>query len=154
MPVVRFTGEQVDVRPFLHAADIFAFPSRGESFGVSLVEAMACGLPCVALRPDNSGIRSASDEIIEHGRTGLLVDEPSPRAFAATLDLLALDGEGRRRCGEAGWARACEHFTWTAGARRLADLISKLVPVPAPSDIQSESRRPGAISLPHSAVGG
>jgi glycosyltransferase involved in cell wall biosynthesis len=137
-PVVQFTGEQSDVRPFLRAADVFVFPSRGESFGGAMIEAMACGLTCVALRPDGRLVRNAASEIVEHSRTGLLVNEPSPRALAESLDLLAFDDEQRRRMGQAGRRRACEHFTWDSGAKRLGDLISKLVRVPVHSDIQVE----------------
>jgi len=44
---VRFLGPQADVLPFLHAADLFAMPSLYEGFGVSAIEAIACGLPCL-----------------------------------------------------------------------------------------------------------
>jgi D-inositol-3-phosphate glycosyltransferase len=90
------------------------------------------------LRPNGRVVRSAGSEIIEHSRTGLLVAEPSPRAFAESLDLLGHDDDQRRWMGQAGRRRACEHFTWDSGAKRLADLISKLVRVPVHSDIQVE----------------
>ncbi|MBN2562238.1 MAG: glycosyltransferase family 4 protein [Phycisphaerae bacterium] len=124
--IVEFTGEHDDVRPFLRAADIFAFPSCGESFGGALVEAMACGLASVALRPDGRGVCNANLEIIEHNRCGLLVDPPTPAAFAEALDHLARDDGRRRRFGAAGRERARRHFTWEAGARRLNELISEL----------------------------
>jgi glycosyltransferase involved in cell wall biosynthesis len=133
-------GEVADVRPFLRAADIFAFPSRGESFGGALVEAMSCGLACVGLRSDGRGVSTANSEIIEHGRCGLLVDRPEPAAFAAALDDLARDGGRRGLFGEAGRRRACERFTWAAGGRRLNEIISKLVGGAVRSDIQSGQR--------------
>jgi len=124
--VVQFTGEQADVRPFLHAADVFAFPSRGESFGGALAEAMSCELACVALRPDGRGIRNANCEIIEHGRCGLLVDRPDPEAFASALDAMVSEADDRRRLGQAARRRACERFTWAAGSRRLNKLVTAL----------------------------
>jgi hypothetical protein len=47
---VRFTGAVDNVEDWLRAADIFAFPTHDEAFGLSLVEAMACGLPAVSTR--------------------------------------------------------------------------------------------------------
>lgn len=144
--VVRFLGPQDDVRPFLHAADVFAFPSRGESFGGAMAEAMATGLACVALRPDGLRVRNANCEIIEHARTGLLVDHASPAGFAAVLELLGVDTALRRRLGAAGRSRALAHFTWNLGARKLVDLISKLVPIPVHSDIHSEGSKPKPVN--------
>jgi len=124
--IVRFLGRQPDVRSFLHAADVYAFPSRCESFGGSLVEAMACGLACVAQRANGRIVRNASAEIIEHGRSGLLVDRPDPIEWAAALDRLAADRPLRRRLGAAARQRVERRFTWTAGGRRLAELIEGL----------------------------
>lgn len=45
---VIFAGSQKDIRPFLCAMDMFLFPSRNEGFGVALVEAQLCKLPCIA----------------------------------------------------------------------------------------------------------
>ncbi len=79
---VHFTGslsgrELVDG---YHAMDLFAFASRSETQGLVLAEAMASGLPVVAL--DASGVR----EVIDEGINGRLLDDPSPRTFAAALD--------------------------------------------------------------------
>jgi glycosyltransferase involved in cell wall biosynthesis len=125
--IVQFCGEHDDVRPFLHAADVFAFPSRGESFGGSLVEALACGLPAVGLRPDDRIIRNANCEIIEHGHCGLLVDEPRPAAFAAAMDRLAEDQELRRRLGVAARQWVIRSFTWDRAARQLEQALWALV---------------------------
>lgn len=124
---VRFLGRLADVRPVLHAADIYAFPSRGESFGGALVEAMACGLPCVALRGGAGGVRNAADEIIEQDRSGLLVDEPTPQIMASAIAGLAGDAARRDRLGRAARQRAARDFNWTSGACRLAGLLAGLV---------------------------
>jgi D-inositol-3-phosphate glycosyltransferase len=52
-------------------------PSRSESFGLVALEAAACGTPVVA--SDVGGLRS----LVDHGRTGYLVEDASPEAFAA-----------------------------------------------------------------------
>jgi glycosyltransferase involved in cell wall biosynthesis len=144
---VWFLGEQRDVLPFLHAADIFAFPSRGESFGGALAEAMACGLACIALRPNARDIRTASTEIIDHEQSGLLVDPPTSDAFAAALDRLAADANERGRLGLEASRRASAGFTWAGAASRLTRIISELVQGFARSDIPVEPGRCG--SRPH-----
>ncbi|MEN8375205.1 MAG: glycosyltransferase family 4 protein [Gemmatimonadota bacterium] len=81
---VRFTGVVDAVEDYLRAADVFALPSRNEAFGLSLVEAMACGLPCVATPV------GAMREIVRDGDSGLLVRAGDPEALARALaDLLA-----------------------------------------------------------------
>ncbi|MFH1419028.1 MAG: glycosyltransferase family 4 protein [Planctomycetota bacterium] len=122
--VVRFVGAQQDIRPYLHAADVFVFPSRSESFGMAAVEAMACGLPVVGLRPDGNIIRNANIELIDDGQCGLLVDGMDPIALAAAMDRLRIDVELRRRLGGAGRRWALRHFTWTRAGRRFGKLLS------------------------------
>ncbi len=139
--VVSFVGDQADVRPFLWAGDVFAFPSRGESFGSSLVEAMACGMACLGLAPDGRGVCNANGEIIEHGRSGILAG-PAEAAFASALDALIGDEALRRSLGEAARQRVCGRFTWDAGGRRLNDVILKLAEPVFQSDIHAGEAEP------------
>lgn len=120
---ILFLGEHGDVRPFLHAADVFAFPSRGESFGGALIEAMACGLACVALRSNGCDVRTATGEILQHGSSGLVVETTEPAAFARALDCVGEDEATRKRLGEGARRRACEMFTWRCGGERLNAVI-------------------------------
>jgi glycosyltransferase involved in cell wall biosynthesis len=123
---VMFIGRVLDVRPYLHAADVFAFPSRGESFGGALAEAMACGLPCLGLRPDGRRVRSANEEILEHGRSGRLIDQHDPPAFACALDELLADEPLRHRIGRAARQRVESRFTWDIGGGQLLNVITAL----------------------------
>lgn len=76
-----------------HAMDCFAFASLSETQGMVLAEAMAAGLPVVAL--DAPGAR----EVVVDGRNGRLLAEQDEAAFVAALrEVLALEGEARRRC--------------------------------------------------------
>lgn len=76
-----------------HAMDCFAFASLSETQGMVLAEAMAAGLPVVAL--DAPGAR----EVVADGRNGRLLAEQDEAAFIAALgEVLALEGEARRRC--------------------------------------------------------
>ncbi|MCG8405628.1 MAG: glycosyltransferase family 4 protein [Phycisphaerales bacterium] len=125
--IVSFVGEKADVRPYLHAADIFVFPSLGESFGSSLVEAMGCGLPCIALRSENAaGIRNASEEILGSEGAGALVSTNDPRALAEVIDDLGYDAQRRRDMGLQASKRAVTKFSWTSGGRHLHELILRL----------------------------
>jgi phosphatidylinositol alpha 1,6-mannosyltransferase len=87
----------------LNALDIFALPSFGEAFGISLLEAMACGVPGVAL--DRWGVR----DLVRSGETGFLV--ATQDEFRDRLAKLAADPDLRREMGLAARARA-ETFSW------------------------------------------
>lgn len=123
---VRFVGPAADVRPFLWAADLFVFPSISESFGGSLAEAMACGLPCIALQADEVTIQNASIEILLHGNCGVLVERNEPSAFAEALDRLASDSGLRRKLGDRAALRAASDFTWRQAGRRLNELLERI----------------------------
>jgi glycosyltransferase involved in cell wall biosynthesis len=102
------------------AADIFALPCRvsddGDRDGLPnvLLEAQSQKLPCVSTRI--SGI----PELIEHERTGLLVEPRAIPALSDALSRLITDPTLRRRLGESGFARTTRLFSVEAGADRLA----------------------------------
>ena len=97
---------------YYRAADVVLVPSRSESFGLVALEAAASGTPVVAAPV--GGLRS----IVDHGRTGFLVDDPTPEAFAAQVAALidnpllsaemAMDAAERART-----------FSWAAMAHSL-----------------------------------
>lgn len=79
---VEFAGEQSDIPAQLHRGSIGVLPSRHEGMPNALLEAMACGLPCVATRV------SGSEDIIQHGTNGLLVELEDYQAMAQALLIL------------------------------------------------------------------
>ena len=97
---------------YYRAADVVLVPSRSESFGLVALEAAACGTPVVAA--DVGGLRT----LVEHGRTGFLVEGRDPAGFASyaeqVLDSSALAAELSRAA--AGRAR---DYTWSTAAGRL-----------------------------------
>lgn len=119
---VTFTGavDAATRRALYAGAALFAMPSRDEGFGLVFVEAMAAGLPCLALE------ETAPAEIVVHGVTGLLVPEADGAALVATLELLLGDGERARRMGAAGRARYEREFTEAAFERRIAPVLARL----------------------------
>jgi len=104
------------------AADVVLVPSRSESFGLVALEAAACGTPVVAAAV--GGLRT----LVDHGRTGLLVDGRDPLAFAAAVASV-LDRPGyAASLGTAAAERALD-YTWSVAAARLrriyVDLASR-----------------------------
>lgn len=96
---VRFLGERTDVASLLGAADVYCQPNlRPEAFGLSLVEALAAGLPVVT-----SGIGGAC-EIVDES-CGILTPVGDALAVAAALRALVTDSALRERLGSEGLRR-------------------------------------------------
>jgi glycosyltransferase involved in cell wall biosynthesis len=105
---VSFLGFVADIRAFMSACDVIAFPTEpalGEGFGLAALEAMACGRPVVA-----SAVASLP-EVVSCGETGLLVDPLSADDLAAGLIKLAARPELRRQLGAQGHERARAVFS-------------------------------------------
>lgn len=101
---VRFWGVRSDVADILNAADIFVLPSKWEGNPLSVMEAMATGLPVVATAV--GGV----PELVEEGVSGFLTPNEDADAFTNALQRLVDNAELRRRMGEAALRRAREKF--------------------------------------------
>jgi len=108
---IDLLGNGGDVPGVLASADVFVLSSRSEGFPVSILEAMAAGLPVVA-----TDVGGVAESVID-GETGLLVPPGDPGALASALDRLLADSALRLRLGAAGRERARRHFD-LAGFRR------------------------------------
>ncbi len=112
--------EEVFVSAF-GAADAFALPSEYEAFGIVLLEALACGLPCVVA--DRGGM----PEVVEGGATGRVVPYGDPEALArGLLDVLEASREDdgpRVRSRE----RVAERFTWDVVVEEVEDVYHSLL---------------------------
>jgi glycosyltransferase involved in cell wall biosynthesis len=84
--------------PLLKALDVFVSPSHSEAFSLSIVEAMAIGVPCVAT--DVGG----TSEVVRDGQTGLLVPPRDPKAMARAIERVLHDREFAEHIAEAGQA--------------------------------------------------
>lgn len=91
--IVEFLGHRNDVPALLAAADVFVLPSRSEAFPNGAIEAMAAGLPVVACAV--GGLL----DLIETGRTGILVPPSDPEPLAAALRSLYDEPERAKAIG-------------------------------------------------------
>jgi glycosyltransferase involved in cell wall biosynthesis len=104
---VRFAGYQKNVPEWLAAADINVLPTFYEGFPLTVLEAMAAGLPTVA---SNVG---GIPEAIEHGVSGLLVPPANPQSLADAIAALLDDARMRRQLGQAARTRLERDFLLT-----------------------------------------
>jgi glycosyltransferase involved in cell wall biosynthesis len=97
---VEFRGfvDQPGLPEVYAEADVFAFPTLDDPFGIALLEAAATGLPVVA-----SPFAGATIDLVEEGVTGLVVDPDDTAAWTRALAGLARDPELRRRLGARGY---------------------------------------------------
>lgn len=115
---IRFLGERDDVPKLLQAADIFCQPNTGaEPFGLSIVEAMAAGLPVVT-----TDLGGAAQIVGEHA--GVLVPPGDTHALADAIHRLIMDPELRFRLGSAGPARAASLCDAAARMRDFAAAVA------------------------------
>jgi len=119
---IEFTGrrDRMELRRYYCASDVFVTTPWYEPFGITPVEAMACGLPVVG--SDTGGIRST----VVHGQTGFLVPPRDPGALAVRLAALARDPALCRRMGEAGRRRARRLYTWERVGYALLDVYHRV----------------------------
>ena len=108
---------------FYTACDAIVLASVCEQFGSVLVEAMACGLPAIAVD------RYGPAEIVDDGETGWLVEPDDEEALAAAMVEAVNDRQERRRRGEAALEAARDRYAWPALAERVADLFDDVAGV-------------------------
>ena len=121
--VVTLTGAlgHDDVLERYAAADVFCLPSFGEGIPVVLMEAMAMQLPVVASRV--MGI----PELVDHGRSGLLVTPGRTDLLVDAIVTLAADEQLRAKMGRAGREKVLSDFNLDDSARKLRTLFSELI---------------------------
>jgi D-inositol-3-phosphate glycosyltransferase len=104
---------------YYRAADVCLVPSRSESFGLVALEAAACGTPVVA-----SAVGGLTT-LVDHGRTGYLVDDAAPRAFTEAVLRLVEEPLLAERMGSAAVVRA-RRYTWAQAAAVLRATYEEL----------------------------
>jgi glycosyltransferase involved in cell wall biosynthesis len=101
---IKFLGEVHDVSSLLSRARMFVLPSRSEGIPVTVLEAMACGLPVLATRV------GGLPEVVDQGVTGLLVLPADAPALADAIIAIWNDPDRGAQLGSAGRRRVEQHF--------------------------------------------
>jgi glycosyltransferase involved in cell wall biosynthesis len=118
---VHWVGHQHDVHRFLAAMDLFAFPSEVEGLGLSLIEAMACGLPCMV------SDYAASHEIVKDSVDALRFQTGDASGLAAQIVRCFDNPALRARLGAAARERVVAAFSAKAMADRLAEVYLEVL---------------------------
>jgi glycosyltransferase involved in cell wall biosynthesis len=118
---VAFTGRVKHVVSIMKASDVFCLLSRSEGLSNALLEAMSCGLPCIATAV------GGNPEVVVNKETGFLVGPEDATAAAARIGQLLHDPALRRKMGGAGQKRIHQNFTVDRMVSRVASLYSQLL---------------------------
>ena len=120
---IIITGELPieDVQRWYQRLTIYAFTSRNEGFGLTLIEAMSVGAALVASRA------GAAELVVEDGVTGVLIPPGDVDALVAALEPLMRDPAAAAQMGERGRARVLEKFSLDAEAAGIAEVYRSLV---------------------------
>jgi mannosyltransferase len=120
---ILITGELPieEVQRWYGRLTIYAFTSRNEGFGLTLIEAMSVGAALVASRA------GAAELVVEDGITGVLTPPGDADALVAALEPLMRDPDSAATMGERGRARVLEKFSLEAEANRIAEVYRGLV---------------------------
>jgi mannosyltransferase len=120
---IIITGELeiAEVERWYRRLTIYAFTSRNEGFGLTLIEAMSVGAALVATRA------GAAEIAVDEGVTGTLVPTGDAKALADAIAPLMRDPDLARAMGERGRARVREKFSLDAEARNIAAVYRRLV---------------------------
>ncbi len=120
---VTFTGKrsQGELKSYYSAADVAVTTPWYEPFGLTPLEAMACGTPVIG--SDVGGIKFT----VVDGETGFLVPARDPAALAQRLERLLADRSLARRMGRAARVRVEKFFTWRKVGERTAELYEAML---------------------------
>src|SRR5712691_3199165 len=117
---VEFTGLQSDIPAQLHRGSLAVLPSRWEGMPNALLEAMACGLPCVATRV------SGSEDIIQPGVNGLLVESEDYQGMAQALLTLLHDPVLAQKYGQAARETVDRHYSLERIVDKYGELYQRI----------------------------
>lgn len=118
---VLLPGFRADVDRFYRIMDVSVLTSLSEGLSITILESMSFGLPVVATRV------GGNPELVEDGRTGLLVPPKDPEAFTAAVVRLLRDPDLRMALGREGRRRVRSEFSLPQVARRYSKLYEEVL---------------------------
>jgi glycosyltransferase involved in cell wall biosynthesis len=118
---VHVIDETLDIERLYRAADVFVLPSSREGAPNVVLEAMACGLPCIVAR-----LPGVTDALIDDGQNGILVEVGDRRALAAALTTVLGDDELARRMGACARQTVERSFSIDRVADRYLEMYKTL----------------------------
>jgi glycosyltransferase involved in cell wall biosynthesis len=152
---VLYPGHRSDAAALVPGLDVLVCASREEGFGLSVVEAMAAGVPVAATRC------GGPEDVIEHEVSGLLVPPENPVALGRAVERLLASPSLAGGMAARAKARYSERFTGDLGAARFAGILRMLTaappdqaplpgdPVPShPGKLRKGDVRPGVRAMP------
>ncbi len=114
---VKFSGETRNVHGYLQASDVFVFPTQEEAFGLSLIEAMACGLPSIST--DVGGIA----DFLRDGENAIAVTVGDVRSLVDAMRRFQADPSLRKALGASALEMVAAEFAPATVCRRYLDLF-------------------------------
>jgi len=124
---IIFTGIRNDIERFYKIADLFVLTSKYEGFGLVYLEAMSSGIPCIGLKPDYPNIIVASNEIIDDGKSGFLVDPYSSDDLTEKICKIINDEELKNKMGKNSRKICEERFSWEKTVETLIKESDNLI---------------------------
>jgi len=120
---VEFLGQlpHEEVLSYMAIADVFSLPSWKEGFGIVYLEAMASGKPVIGCRGE--GI----EDVIENGRTGVLVKPKDVDSLAEVLDFLLSHPKEAQAIGEQARRLVTENYTWEENAEKIIQVYEDVL---------------------------
>ena len=109
--------EHAPLPDFFNASDVLVHSSANEQFGQVLIEAMASGLPVIAVE------RGGPAHIVDHGETGWLIEPDDREALEQAMVEAVNEPERRQRMGVAARTEAIDSYGWPKIGAELAELV-------------------------------
>jgi len=134
--IVLLKGRQQNIHEYMRAADIYIHPSRMEGQPNAILEAMSTGLPVIA-----NLLPGITDEILQCGRFGYLIDAEDAPKFASALRVLINNEPLRKRIGGQAQDYIHRHYSIKQTAQRHLSLYSSLVHRSAFETLKTRSRK-------------